>query len=211
MSAVALVLAHNLVFLVGYGSGYESALSRTGHDAGWTSAVRVVLGLGVALLVIAALRLRALGVLARDAAGPHRGTAASRGFAGHLVGLWARLAALTPVLFVLQENLERRAIGQPMPGLAVVGSSEYPCAMLIFALVALAIAVVGSLVRWRRDLLLARIAAARPRWLRATAPSLRQTLASLAAPRASLLGRRLAVRAPPVTIQRLAWSVAASR
>jgi hypothetical protein len=209
MSAVALVLAHNLVFLVGYGPGYASALSRTGHDEAWASAVRVVLGLGAMLLVIAAWRLHRLGLLAR--AGGAARPAQDRGFLGHLLQLWPRLALVTPVLFVLQENLERHAIGQPMPGVGVLVSSEYPSAIVVFAAVTFAIAVVGSLVRWRRDVLLARIAAARPRWLRATAPSLRRTLESLVAPRASLVGRRLAVRAPPAPVQRPVGSTAGSR
>ena len=50
MAAVAFVLAHNLVFLASYGAGYQDALTRTGHDDAWTTAVLAVLGLGVLLL-----------------------------------------------------------------------------------------------------------------------------------------------------------------
>ena len=55
MALVALVLAHNLVYLVAYGTAYEDALQQTGHDAGWTIAVVVILGLAVGLLLAAAL------------------------------------------------------------------------------------------------------------------------------------------------------------
>lgn len=198
MSAVALVLAHNLVFLAGYGPAYGEALGRTGHGATWSSAVLIVLGLGVMLLVAAAWRLRTLGVLARAAAREAILPSDRRGFVGHLVRLWPRLTLLTLALFVLQENVEHYNIGEPLPGLGVLLSSEYPNALLIFGVVALVVAIVGALFRWRRDVLLARMAAARPRWRRASGRSVRPSLAWVDGLAGSLLGRRLAVRAPPV-------------
>jgi hypothetical protein len=60
MGLLTLVLAHNVVFVVGYGAAYREALSRTGHGGAWTTAVVVVLALGLGLLLAAALRIAAL-------------------------------------------------------------------------------------------------------------------------------------------------------
>jgi len=54
-----------------------------------------------------------------------------------------------------------------VPGLSVLESPEYPHAAFVIAAIALAVAFVVSLFRWRRDVLVARIAAARAPWSRA--------------------------------------------
>ena len=51
---VALVLTHDLVFLLGYGAAYRDALVRTGHDDGWRTTVFLVLAMGGVLLLAAA-------------------------------------------------------------------------------------------------------------------------------------------------------------
>jgi hypothetical protein len=208
MAAVAFVLAHNLVFLAGYGPAYGDALSRTGHTDAWTTAVLVALGLGGVLLIAATWRLHALGILAVASARATLEPARYRRLADHLARLWLRLMAVTTIWFVVQENLEHLGIGQPLPGLGVLGSSEYPNALPIFAAVALGVAIVGALFRWRRDALVARIAAARQRWRRTRGATVRTSLDWVIRLSGSLLGRRLAVRAPPAASRSLGRSLA---
>ena len=120
---VALVVAHDLVFLLTYGAGYDDALARSGHDGSWTTAVVVVLAAGIGFFGVATWQLCRLGVLAHrfvpvaDPRGPNLS-----GFGRRLVGLWWRLFAATTLLFVIQENLEHQRIGEALPGLSVLGS-----------------------------------------------------------------------------------------
>jgi len=71
LQVVALVLAHELVFLARYGSRYNEALVHGGHGDSWSAAVTTSLALGIALLALGAFRIARLGVLVRR----HRGTA----------------------------------------------------------------------------------------------------------------------------------------
>jgi hypothetical protein len=196
---VALVVAHDVVFLLTYGAGYDEALARSGHDGSWAMAVVVVLAAGVGFFGLASWRLYRLGVVARvivPAAG--RGSLRTTGVGWRLVGLWLRLYAATTLLFVIQENLEHQRIGQALPGLSVLGSGEYSDAALVIAVVTIAVAVVGTLFRWRRDVLVARILSAlqrRQRRLERVLP--RPALTRDGRPE-SFVGRGLAVRAPPV-------------
>jgi hypothetical protein len=165
----ALVLAHNLAFLVTYGPAYRMALARSGHDAAWTAAVVVVLSVALGLLLAATLQLRRL---ARLAPPPRRGSplpGGTRPFTRRLVRVWAALAPATVVLFTIQENLERLAVGDAPPGLAVLARDGSPTILLVIAAVSLAVALVAALFGWSRDLLIARIAAAGRSWRRATA------------------------------------------
>jgi hypothetical protein len=198
MMLVALVVAHDLVFLFGYGAAYNEALAHSGHDATWSTSVAVVLAAGFGLLGLAIWRLYRLGLIARTVA-PAEGLDPSPGdFGGRLAGLWLRLAGATTLLFVVQENLEHQQAGEALPGFGVLGSAEYPYAGLIIAGVALVVAFVGALLGWRRDLLFARIAAGlrmvRPR----PAPAFRRAVADRDRRPGSIIGCGLALRAPPV-------------
>src|SRR5260221_13412491 len=117
-TALALVAAHNLVFLLAYGSGYDEALAHSGHDGAWGAAVAVTLATAFGLLGLGSWRLYRLGVLAR-ATGPgdteYRPLAGD--FARQLANLWMRVAGATSVLFVVQENLEHQRVGAVLPGL----------------------------------------------------------------------------------------------
>jgi hypothetical protein len=198
MTLVALVVAHNLVFLLAYGAHYEEALAHSGHSDAWGTAVSVVLAAGSGLLGLAVWRLHRLGLLARDLAGePTRFEPATRDRIIGLVSLWLRLTVSTAVPFVIQENLEHQQLGAGLPGLSVLGSAEYPNALLVIAGIAFAVALVGCLVRWRRETLIARIVAAFLRLrLRPTRPA-RPPLTDLDRRPGSIVGRKLAVRAPP--------------
>lgn len=201
MALVALVLAHNLVYLVAYGTAYEDALEHTGHDADWTVAVVAILGLGLGLMLAAAGRILHLWAEVRSIGGR---SAVRRPDAATLVAglgvLWLRLAVATTAALLVQENVERWTIGQPLPGLGVLGSAAYPDALPILLVVTLAVAAVGALFRWRIETLAARLAAARRRaWARPT-PSPRRAI-PLAHPLAgSIHGRRSAGRAPPIAV-----------
>jgi hypothetical protein len=203
VAAVTLVLAHEAVFLAGYGARFASALVDTGHDWRWTRAVVAVLTLGLVLAIAAVWRLHELGALARAAGASGRRDATARGeltlsaLGRPLLRVWLGLSVSTAVLFVIQENIERVGVGLPVVGLAVLWSPEYPHSLSVVLLVAFLVALVVAIFQWRRDALTARIAAGRSRWPRQSDASRPREPATAWRP-ASILGRRQALRAPPL-------------
>ena len=198
MTLVALVVAHNLVFLLAYGARFEEALAHSGHTGTWETAVAVVLAAGSGLLGVALWRLYRLAAIARAVAAYEvRLAPSSIPFGRRLLALWLRLAVATTLLFFVQENLEHFASGQVPPGLGVLGSADYPNAALVLAAVCLAVAIVGALLGWRRDLLLARISAAGRRRRPVPLPAVSRPTQNRDRRSESILGRALAVRAPP--------------
>jgi hypothetical protein len=197
MALVALVLGHNLIFLAGYGTRFGPAMAHTGHDHGWGAAVAISLSLGLALLLAAAWRLQRLRRAARamDArrlpAEPGR-----RAFVLRLMPWGFALTLATVALFVLQENIESARVTSHLPGIGVLASATYPHAMPIIAAVAFAVSFVTLLLGWKVEILIARIQAASPRLLRA-APSALPRVGPIAVGHRSILGNRLAGRAPP--------------
>jgi hypothetical protein len=201
MALVALVLAHNIVFLVAYGAAYEDALTRTGHDDAWTIAVAVILALAVGLLLAAALRIGRLWAEIRSLGGS---ASIRRPDPATLIAgfglLWLRLAAATTAAFVVQENVERWTVGQPLPGLGVLGSSGYTAAPPILLIVTFAVALVGALFASRIEALAARVAAARRRpWARPSHTQ-RRPIPTVHRLAGSIHGRRSAGRAPPLAL-----------
>jgi hypothetical protein len=195
---VTLVFAHNLVFLLAYGSGYDEALAHTGHDEVWGTAVAVVLATAMGLLSLGTWRLYRLGIVARALGASEGGLLPGpTAFGGQVVGLWIRLAAATTVLFVAQENLEHQLVGERPPGLFVLDSPEYPDAALVLAAVALAVAFVVALFRWRRDALVARINAVRPPWVGARRSIPGRRIVWVEHRHASIVVHQFSVRAPP--------------
>jgi hypothetical protein len=198
MLLVSLVTAHNLVFLLAYGPRAGEELAHTGHGDAWQAAVAVVLVVAVSLLSIALWRIRQLGLLARNLApAPDRRSSGPSPLGRRLVILWSRLVVATALALLVQENLEHLQAGLPLPGLTVLGSSEYPDALLIIIGVTLAVAVVGSLVRWRRAVLIARLAAAVRRFRPRAATRQRRPTEPDARPGA-VIGCAITVRAPPL-------------
>jgi hypothetical protein len=198
MTLVALVVAHSVVFLLAYGSGYEEALAHSGHDGTWGVAVVVVLAAAFGVIGLGTWRLYRLGVIARGRAASEGGLRPGpSGFARHLAGLWVRLAGGTTLLFIIQENLEHQHVGEGLPGLTVLGSAQYPNAVFVLAAVALAVAFVVVLFRWRRDVLVARIAGARERWHGAPRTAQRRPVVWGERRHASIVLNRLSGRAPP--------------
>jgi hypothetical protein len=197
MALMALVLGHNLIFLAGYGTDFGHALAHTGHDRGWSTAVAISLLLGCALLAAAAWRLHQLRRTARAInarrlpAEPGR-----RAFILHFIPWWVALTLVTAALFVLQENVETARISSHLPGIGVLTSATYPNAIAIIVAVAFAVSLVTVLLGWKLEILAARIHAAGARSQRAT-PSTMPRIGLVEHAHRSILGSRLAGRAPP--------------
>jgi hypothetical protein len=195
--AATLAMAHDLTFLARYGSIYGEALAHAGHGQAWTNAVLVSLVVGAGLVLAAAIQLWRL----RAAAGAGAALTATIEGSGlcDLGRAWARvavpLATVVAFLLTVQENIERAAIGARAVDPAILVSPEYAGSLAIVAAVTIAVSFVVALFRWRRDALLARIRATITARLRPR--SVRPPLAPAAAPRGSILGRRLGLRAPP--------------
>ena len=201
LSLAALILGHHLVFLTAYGSQYWTLLERTGHGPVWAITVFTVAILSAGLVFLALRRLASLRRLAR--AVEDGGTTVRDGSLSHLGGLvlrlWCVIVVVSLALFVLNENLERAAIGLPAPGIAILaGGIGHTSPIFVFMAVAAAVALVAGLYRWRRDVLLARVSADRLTWDRsAHARPQRPPLLPRRRPR-SVVGSRLAGRAPPL-------------
>jgi hypothetical protein len=200
LQLVALVLAHELVFLARYGSRYGEALVHAGHGATWSAAVSTSLLLAAGLAGLAVLRLIHLGLLVR-----RRGPAATRvpGLLEPrpLLRAWLRIAPRTALigaaLLTIQENLERAALGQAMPGPGILLSAEYPAGLWIAIAVGLAVGLVAALFEWRRRLLLARLREPRAAIPRGSDAPISRPGMLVPPPVQSILGRWSALRAPP--------------
>jgi hypothetical protein len=197
--AVAFVLAHDTVFLLTDGGSFGLALARTGHGDQWTGTVIVVAALALALAVAGAFRLVGLSRLARDL---DAGSSSVReghlcDLAGHLIRAWLLILPVALVLFVVVENLEHLSVGLPAPGLAVLGSYQYHSVLAVFGAVSFLAALVDALYRWRRDVLVARIEAARARLQRRPTAVVRYGLPWRDRSHASVTSHRISGRAPP--------------
>ena len=195
----ALALSHELIYLLahGTGEGYARAMREGGHDRYWTSFVLIAFVVTGCLSVVAVAQWRRLRRLAADVqAGAVRlnGGGLDR-FLELLRPLWFRVSVGSIAAYLIQENVETASTGAAPPGLGVLGG-EHAISLPILLLVSLAVAAVGGLVRWRRELLLARIRAAATQ-LRAPAAILRPALA-VDRPAGHHDGRPNGVRAPPI-------------
>jgi hypothetical protein len=196
----ALVLAHQLVYLARYGSLYGEALVHAGHGDAWNAAVLTSLLLAAGLVGLGLVRLHRLGVLvsgASTASGSPMGQLPRRALLAAFLGLAPRVAVLQLVLLSTQENIEHAAMGLPVPGAGILLSPEYAGGAWIAIAVALVASLVAALFTWRRDLLLARLRAARAVLPRTTASAPRRTGVVARHPIESILGRQSALRAPP--------------
>lgn len=204
LQLVALVLAHDLVFLARYGSRFGEALVHSGHGEAWSAAVMTSADLAIALGAAGFFRLARLGLLVRQ-----RGVvrvrvdrAAARSLdARSLLRGWLRLALrmaiVSVVLLTIQENVEHWSTGQGLPGLGILLSAEYPDALSITIAVAFAVSFVAALFEWRRRVLLARLRAARAPLPRAIESAPARPGILVRPPIEPVLGRGSALRAPP--------------
>jgi hypothetical protein len=200
LQLAALVLAHQLVYLARYGSLYGEALVHSGHGDAWNAAVLTSLLLAAGLVGLGLARLHRLGALARSAtptSGGPRGQLPHRALLSAFLRLAPRVAVLQLVLLSTQENIEHAVAGQPIPGAGILFSPEYAGGAWIAIAVALVVSLVAALFAWRRDVLLARLRAARAALPRASASAPRRTGVVARQPVESILGRQSALRAPP--------------
>jgi hypothetical protein len=199
---VALVLAHELVFLARYGSRFGEMLVHTGHGETWSAAVATSVALGLGLAALATFRLAWLGMAVRrrglDRERPD-GALEPRALLRGWLRVAPRLTLVGVALLSLQENLEHASIGAAVPGPGILLTPEYAGGLWITIAVGLAVSFVAALVEWRRRVLLARLRATRPRGFRAAAAAAPRPRLVLPLPVSSLLGRRSALRAPPVS------------
>ena len=201
LSAVALVVAHDSIFLLEYGPNAGAVLAATGHGNAWAAAVLVVLGGAASFLAALMWRLRELTRIASRLASSRPQVSDARpdlaGAGGRLIRQWIQLTALASLLFVVQENLERLSAGEPLPGLAVLASASYPIGALVIAAVSFAVAAVSFSLARRRDRLEALIArAGRALHARPSSAGPRSPLDVDIRP-GSFIGERAALRAPP--------------
>ncbi len=201
LTLAAFVLSHDLIYLITYRASYDQVMSQTGHGAQWNATVLVVAALAIGLVITAVVRLRQLSRLG-DALG--QGSVSLRPETGewkHLVHQalrsWLIILPAALILFVISENTEHLSAGLPLPGLSVLGSMGYVATFMVFALVSLVGAFLDALYRWRRELLAARIAAARARLARPTVGSARRPLPWVEPRHSSIVLHHIAGRAPP--------------
>ena len=201
LQVVALVLAHDLVFLVRFGSRYGEALVHSGHGETWSTAVGTILVIASALVLAGVVRLAQLGILVRAAAGASAGFGAGALDLHQLLRLWLhvapRIALVSVILLTVQENVERSSIGGSMPGPGILLSPEYPFALWIAIAVGLLVGLVAALFEWRRRALIERLRADRAALPRHTSAAEPRPRSAPRRPVISVLGRQSGLRAPP--------------
>jgi hypothetical protein len=201
LQLAALVLAHQLVYVVRYGSRFGEELVHAGHGEAWAVAVTTSLLLGLGLLVVAAARLAYLGAIVRRETRARAQISTARLNPTTLLRAWLRLAprmaVLGTILLTAQENLERASVGQALPGAGVLLSPQYPAGLWITIAVALAVSFVAALFERRHEVLLARLRRARAARPRHVIAAPRRPAVHVGRPAASLIGRESALRAPP--------------
>jgi hypothetical protein len=199
LAAVTFVIAHDIAFLLTFGSSWQAVLARTGHGNAWNETALVVVGLAVALAFAGLARLAWLARMARCLDGGQ--STAPRAGRGALVrGLrraWLAIFPISLALFIVVENVERMSAGLPAPGLDVMGSLGFAGIAVLFGIVAGITALVDALYRWRRAVLIARIEAACRRPVRAAAVGARPNAPWVERRHAAIAGHRIAGRAPP--------------
>ncbi len=200
LSPLSLVLSHNLAFLLSYGSEMHLALRATGHDGAWSDAANLVVACSAALGLAGGARIAVLWLAVRRL-GREAGGATNpgwRGFGSLLLRAWLGILAVTTAWYLVQEHLERLAVGQVAPLLDPLLAGGLGGPLLVIPAVSLLAALVGALFRWSVSALLARLTAAgRPTRVRRRPVSGRRPAGRVTHPSA-LLARRLGLRAPPM-------------
>ena len=192
----ALFVAHDAIYVAQFGVGdrFARAMSDGGHDGYWAT---VSLGIGVAAAVIFLAALAVLSRLHGRAAAIGPAPSSEPGYLNELASTWLRLFPTVGLLFLLQENVEHYLVDGHLAGLGVILG---PDVLPVLAATTLAVAALGSLLRWRIRVLEARVAAAmRHSYARPTASRRPREWAAIAAaaPHRWTLDRRDAGRAPP--------------
>jgi len=204
LAALGSLVAHDAIFAAqhGLGAAREQALATTAHGY-WSAYVvltLIVVAAGAGAAVRGVLHLRRM-VRGLPAAPPAPGHSHSWSEVAHL---WPRLLLVVGTVFLVQENVEHLAAGQPLPGLWALSAPGYPLAVPVLVAVTGVLATIGGLLAWHRETLVRRLHAARvaagDRRNTARVPHGRWALvAALLAHRWILLGQD-AERAPPAPV-----------
>jgi hypothetical protein len=207
LAIACVAVAHTAIFAVehGVGAGFAGAMRSGGHDGYWPAFSVLVAIAGTVLGLRAAVRLgrprraSARGSQRSSASSPPAGP---RSYPAELVRLWSLLFAVVGVAFAVQENVEHLVGHGHLIGLGALIGPEYPLALPVIGLVALAAAALGALVRWRIARLQALVAGRRipirQRGLAARRPAPGWAIVAALRLRAWSLVRLDAGRAPPV-------------
>ena len=199
--AMGVLVAHDTIYAAQFGlsSARDEALAAVAHQywAGFAAmallAAAVATAAAVAGLVRLSRALRGLPQVPTNAGVP--------GYARELLHLWPRLFFAVTLVFLLQENVEHVAAGRPLPGLWVLSAPHYPLAIPSLVAVTGLLAAAGAWFRWRRDVLVSRLSAARAaavrRLVAGQAPAGRWTLVAALVAHSWILLRLDAGRAPP--------------
>ena len=199
LAIVALLVAHDSIFLAEYGNGpsFARAMSEGGHDGYW---LPFTVG---AILAGGLLLLRALTTVSRLRAQASRvgwlEELPAPSYSSELLGIWRVLFPLVTVLFTLQENLEGFAVDGHLVGLEALAGRDSALALVVIALVTLGLAALGAVLRWRIAVLRRRLASARTARPPLTDDRLCPEWGSIHAfaPHRWIIGRLDAGRAPP--------------
>jgi hypothetical protein len=148
------------VLRIGYGPGADAsiALRATSHGLAWLLQALAALLASAGLAVVLMARLQRLRgrLVSRAAAIP----ALSRPDRRELLVLWERLFAVALIGFIVQENLEHGLVHGHLPGLSMLYGGQYVATIPVFALLALAGALIAGLARRRIEALEAAVRAA---------------------------------------------------
>lgn len=146
LAAAVLVVGHELVLRIGYGPGADAsiALKATSHGLAWLLQAAAALLATAGLLIVIAARIRRL--RARLSAHIGQLPALGRPPRRQLLVLWERLFAVALIGFIVQENLEHGLVHHHLPGLSMLYGGQYVFTIPVFAVLALAAALVASLV-----------------------------------------------------------------
>jgi hypothetical protein len=165
-----LLLGHEAVYALQYGvgAGFTQAMASGDHGY-WPIFSTVALSALLLLLARSGWQLAQLhGARASDdparparLRGPVAPPTALRTYPRELLGLWPPLFGVVAVGYTIQENLEHFTSHGHVPGLEPIIGPAAPLALPILALVTLALAAVGALLRWRIATLEARLARTR--------------------------------------------------
>jgi hypothetical protein len=164
----ALVVAHDAVYAVEYGvgAGYARAMSELGHDAYWASTSLVV---GVASAVVFVVAIGLIARLRRRALAADR-VPGEPSYLHELAAVWLRLFPVVTILFGVQENIEHLATEGTLVGIGAIVGPGASVVLPVLAATTFGVAAIGSLLRWRIRVLVARIAAGAPRRYAKLAP-----------------------------------------
>jgi len=206
LALVSLFLGHQAVYAMGHGigAGFASAMTELGHGAYWAPFTLMAAAAAISLaassgLALARLHRRLAGTA--NAVLPNPSPAAPGIYHHELAAIWPRLAVVVVAMFAVQENIETFLARGDVPGVDVLLGGERPLAIPVLALVALALAAIGALVRWRISILTTRLRVMALRLraqLRDSRPAREWAAIHAAAPHRWTLDRRDAGRAPPV-------------